>query len=63
MAKMKLEIATDNAAFGEEPGQELALILREIANHLEAGMNPKAYFTAPIRDTNGNTVGKYSYIK
>jgi len=63
MAKFKIEISTDNAAFDGDPGNELAFILRKIADAVADGMSPKDYFTKPVRDTNGNTVGKYSFIK
>lgn len=62
MAKFKIEIDTSSAAFDPNPGPELALLLREIANRAQL-LEPKHYFTAPIRDTNGNTVGKCIYTK
>ena len=51
----KLEIATDNAAFHEDGGgatHEIARILRETADRVEAGAS-----TNKLRDANGNTVG------
>ena len=52
-----VSINTDSAAFSDDPGAEVARILRELADQLEAGR-----FGGPIqlRDYNGNTVGKAS---
>lgn len=63
MAKFTVIINTDNDAFGDDPGREVSIILREIANAVGSGMSPKRYFTVPVRDTNGNTVGKYIFTK
>ena len=58
---MKIEITfnCDNDAFGqpdtEEFGHEVANILREAAYKFEHG-----YATFPLRDSNGNTVGRAS---
>lgn len=55
MAKFKLEIATDNAAFeGEDRNYEIARILRGIADGLEQGKE-----SGIARDINGNRVGEY----
>jgi hypothetical protein len=54
----KLKIATDNAAFAEDGNDgknELARILREIAEKLESG-----YDCGSARDGNGNKVGEWS---
>ncbi len=48
-----MDIQTDNAAF-EEPGPEIARILRAIADEVENGNE-----YADIHDTNGNTVGRW----
>jgi hypothetical protein len=64
MAKFIVTIDTDNAAFeGGFLGHEIGLILRTIADNTERGISPKRYFTVPVRDTNGNTVGKYVFTK
>ena len=61
---MKIEITfdCDNAAFGEPDtgafGYEVAAILREAAEKFEQG-----YATFPLRDSNGNTVGRAALIK
>jgi len=52
--KFNCTIKMDNAAFDNEPGNELALILRIIAGKAEEG-----YIEGPVRDTNGNKVGKW----
>ena len=52
--KFTCTIKMDNAAFGDEPEYELALILRHIADKAEEG-----YIVGPVIDTNGNTVGKW----
>ena len=52
----KLEIETRNAAFVDDPRNEVARILRVVADKLERGiLVPVAY--RPLRDVNGNAVG------
>jgi hypothetical protein len=59
MAKIKIEIDTDNDAFGDEPAIEVERILAKLAE--EIGFNGlEKYAQAdgiPLRDYNGNTVG------
>ena len=55
MSAFHLKIATDNAAFDDEPYQEIVAILRTLADKFES-------FTQDIPagqllDTNGNVVG------
>lgn len=50
----RIEIDTANDAFADQPATELARILREIAERVEAGDLPEF----PVRDANGNTVGR-----
>lgn len=52
----KLEFATDNAAFDDNPGHEAARILREIAAKLDRGDDLGG---GPVRDSNGNKVGRW----
>lgn len=52
---MRLTIETDNAAFGDEPGVEVAGILRDVANRAENGQT-----SGTLLDSNGNTVGSWS---
>ena len=50
---LKIEIATDNAAFSENPQDEVAWILHGEAFHPgESGI---------LRDSNGNTVGRWEW--
>lgn len=51
-----LRIKTGNAAFGDEPGTEIARILRGLADKIEDG-HRMVYLT----DYNGNTVGHAEY--
>lgn len=57
MEKVIISIETVNAAFDENEGNELARILKEIAEKLENGSQPES-----IRDINGNKVGKIEYL-
>ena len=54
---LKLKINTENAAFDQE-GQEVARILRDLANRLE-NLDKLQECQLPLRDLNGNTVGYY----
>ncbi len=57
MATVTVTIETDNAAF-EDPG-ELPRILAALAARLPAWeMNAGDFDAEPIRDSNGNTVGR-----
>lgn len=61
MAAFSLEMDLDNAAFADDPGAEVARILRDIADKVTRGQG----FTigdatgTPIRDANGNRVGTW----
>lgn len=58
MRKFKFEICCDNAAFDPAvPEYEIARIMRETANKIEARGISKA---VDVRDINGNTVGQCS---
>jgi len=50
---IKIEIQTDNAAFSEGGGYEVARILRELATKIEGGHDGPI----PLMDINGNRVG------
>jgi hypothetical protein len=54
MAKFKLEIKMDNAAFGDSPELELSRILSELS--FDVAEDQREEYN--IRDENGNTVGK-----
>lgn len=51
--KITIDIKTDNAAFEENP-QEVEMILKETAKKIGNG-----YRDGNLRDSNGNTVGKF----
>ena len=51
--KFTVEIECDNAAFADEPYEELARILRELADDIEESCSA----SHPLRDINGNRVG------
>jgi predicted transcriptional regulator len=60
MAKFKLEFTCDTAAFDDDPGIEIARILREVATWIDQRGIADA---AIVRDINGNTVGKIQLQK
>lgn len=51
--QFRLTIATENAAFDEDPCSEIVRILRAAANTLENGVE----LPRNLRDYNGNRVG------
>lgn len=57
--KIKLEIETGNAAFGDQPEQELARIFNELSDRLMIS-DLSTLDDLVIRDFNGNRVGKFS---
>jgi hypothetical protein len=54
-AELKITIALGNAAFGEEPGLEVARILRKLADRAENYFD--SGFGGRLLDVNGNKVG------
>ena len=52
----KIEFETGNAAFDEE-GYEIARILREVADKIEAGR-----YVESVVDLNGNRIGRVDWI-
>jgi len=62
--KFRLEIEMDNASFEDDPGAELASILRNIANDVDrvggAGSIAIEFIDCPILDLNGNRIGMYT---
>lgn len=54
--KMTIEIDTDNAAFEDHAGTEMALILRKLAARVQ-DWNGANQFSLIVLDTNGNKVG------
>lgn len=57
----QLKIDTDNAAFEDDPGFEVARILRRIADKLENGEDFSKFRT--VLDVNGNDVGRAKLVK
>lgn len=53
--RFELHIGTDNAAFEDGPGPEIARILRELADLVEDDLPPD--HVVRLRDVNGNRVG------
>jgi hypothetical protein len=53
--KITIEIETGNAAFGDDPGEEIARILGEIGDKLVEGR--PAGSIPPLFDWNGQRVG------
>ena len=58
--KATLKIDMDNAAFVENPGYELARILRDLADRVECADSFENEYdsTMSARDFNGNRVGE-----
>jgi len=54
--RLLIQIETSNAAFDDDPGMEIARILRELADTMESR---SSWFpqTMILRDVNGNKVG------
>lgn len=61
MANFSLEIEMGNAAFSDDPGAEVARILRDIADKVTrgAGFAVGDATGTPIHDVNGNRVGTW----
>ena len=55
---LKLKINSDNQAFDQAEGQEVARILRGLADRLE-NLDKLQECQLPLRDLNGNTIGYY----
>jgi len=51
----KITVKMDNAAFTDDPGAELARILRDLAKHIENGDTGRR-----LMDGNGNRVGEFT---
>ena len=55
---LKIKINTDNQAFDQAEGQQVARILRGLADRLE-NLDKLQESQLPLRDINGNNVGYY----
>lgn len=60
MGVVVITIKTSNAAFEENLTGEVARILRQYANNVG---NQNAVYSTPLKDINGNTVGKVRYYE
>jgi hypothetical protein len=58
----KLSINMENDAFAENPGEEVARILRDVANRVEGHPHFSKGHSQPLRDANGNTVGNFDVV-
>jgi hypothetical protein len=56
MKRIKITINTENAAFGDDPRQEIAHILSKLVGRIISGA---ADGGALLMDSNGNRVGEY----
>lgn len=56
--RFKLEIECDNGAFRYRPASEIARLLRDVATRVSRD-GEGALDVGKVRDTNGNTVGKF----
>lgn len=54
---LTLTLDTSNAAFGDEPGAEVARILRRVADAAERGGYSPSDDPYYLHDANGNNVG------
>lgn len=59
MSQFHLEMTCDNAAFGDEPGAEVARILTELAAKVARGFFERD--TGILHDENGNAVGTWDW--
>jgi hypothetical protein len=55
----KMQFETDNAAFDDDKGAEIARILRDAADTIERSIGTRGGDVF-VRDSNGNKVGKYT---
>jgi hypothetical protein len=56
----KLEFSTDNAAFADNPGEEIERILHDVAAKAHTVAFPGGHASCRIFDSNGNGVGSWS---
>lgn len=60
MSTIHITINVDNAAFEDAGGDEVARILRQLANHYA---DDGFYVFETLRDVNGNTIGKAELLE
>lgn len=57
--KFKVEINCDNAAFDDNPADEIGRLLHDLAVKAKRGhISISGYMSLPISDVNGNIVGR-----
>ena len=63
MAEFTLTFTCDNAAFGDQPHEEIIRILLATAVKLKDGMRVMrgGIDSDPVRDANGNLIGQWEY--
>lgn len=54
---LKIDLNLDNAAFAENPGEEVARILRAYIERMEIDPRIESMDDRGLKDFNGNTVG------
>lgn len=59
MSTFTVKFDTDNSAFECDRDYEIALVLRRIADRIEANGMP-TFHSQTVRDTNGNDIGRYA---
>lgn len=59
---IRIEIATENDAFANHLGAEIARILREFSDFIETAVNDPGFIRRSLRDVNGNTVGHVTVV-
>ncbi len=59
MPKFTVSVDTGSAAFADNLGAELGTMLRRLADEVDDG-HRNTYAGGPLRDSNGNKVGKWS---
>lgn len=57
--EFRLNVRTDNDAFSNDDGAELARILRAVADKIESDPHACGWFQT-VRDINGNDVGRFA---
>lgn len=56
-----MEFSTANAAFDGRTDDEIARILRRVADNFDSGVFGGMHAEGAVRDANGNTIGTYSH--
>ena len=62
MSKLRIEFDTNNAAFANNWGGEVARILGRLASHLSERQADPATVHGGLLDSNGNVIGQWSVL-